>query len=123
MSQWKNNLKAEDIGRWEHKTLEDLTLIDDVQGEITVPAGFVTNYASLDSLRNIFLFPLYALVAGYGNKSATVHDMLYTEAKLSRKECDQVFYRGLRAEGIARWRASIFYAGVRVGGAGHYGVA
>ncbi|MBD1554753.1 DUF1353 domain-containing protein [Pseudomonas typographi] len=67
---------------------------------------------------------LYGLVVGYGMRSAILHDWLYTKALLARAECDSVFSRALRTgDGTARWRAWLFYAGVRIGGAGHYGTA
>lgn len=114
-------LKTEQVGKWGHTLLSDLVLSDDIEGPILVPAGFKTDFASISVLHNAFLFVFFALVAGYGNYSATVHDQLYTQAKLTRKACDQVLYRALRAEGVARWRAWLFYAGVRLGGSSHYG--
>lgn len=123
MSQFKTNLKSEQVGKWEYILLDDLVLEDDELGTITVPKGFETDYASIRSLHNVFLFVLYALVAGYGNASAAVHDFLYRSGTLDhvdRKSCDKVFYRALRGEGIAKWRAWLFYAGVRLGGASSY---
>lgn len=122
MSQFLNTLKTEQIGKWNHTLLADLTLMDDIEGPIRVETGFSTNFASIAVLHNVFLFVFFALVAGYGNYSATVHDKLYTDGQLSRKRCDDVLYRALRAEGVAKWRAWLFWAGVRIGGASHYGV-
>ena len=42
--------------------------------------------------------------------------------KVGRKQADDVFYQPLRAEGVARWRAWLFWAGVRVGGASRYSI-
>lgn len=64
-------------------------------------------------------FVLFALVSGYRNYAATVHDYLYTCGYLSRKEADAVLYRALRAEGVARWQSWIIWVGVRLGGAKH----
>lgn len=120
MSKFLNTLKTEQDGKWERTLLADLSLQDDDHGLITVPAGFRTDFASIQFLHNIFLFVLYALLAGYGNYAATVHDWLYTTGPLTRKQADAVLYRGLRAEGVARWRAWLFWAGVRIGGASKY---
>ncbi|KAF1061062.1 MAG: hypothetical protein GAK45_02336 [Pseudomonas citronellolis] len=120
MSRFLTTLQTEQLGKWEHRLLADLVLEDEL-GTFTAPAGFVTNFASLQVLHNALLFVLFALVAGYGNLAATIHDQLYTAASMSRSDCDAVFYRALRAEGVARWRAWIMYAGVRLGGASHYG--
>lgn len=97
-----------------------LRLEDDEHGTIEVPAGFVTNFASLQVFHNILLFAVYALMVTYGNRACTVHDYLYSQGQLTRRECDDLFYRALRADGVAKWRAALFWAGVRIGGAGHY---
>lgn len=119
MSQFLTTLKTEQIGKWSHVLLADLVLEDDA-GTITVPAGFTTDFASIKVLHNAFLFVLFALVSGYGNYAATVHDWLYTTGQMARKEADAVLYRALRAEGVARWRAWLMWAGVRLGGGKHY---
>lgn len=120
MSKFLNTLKTEQDGKWDRTLLAELSLQDDDHGLITVPAGFKTDFASIRVLHNIFLFVLYALLAGYGNYAATVHDWLYTAGPLTRKQADAVLYRGLRAEGIARWRAWLFWSGVRIGGGKRY---
>ena len=120
MSKFITTLKTEQIGKWTHVLLDDLVLADDDQRTIIVPAGFVTDFASIKVLHNAFLFVLFALVSGYGNYAATVHDFLYSEGQVSRKEADAVLYRALRAEGVARWRAYLFWLGVRIGGAKQY---
>lgn len=103
---------------------------DPVHGLIVAEATFTTNYASLDALRNVVLFPFYALLADYGDKAATIHDWLYSGYPIiksdgshyypSRAEIDEIFFRALREEGIARWRAGMFYSGVRIGGESHF---
>lgn len=116
MDRFLTTLKSEQLGRWNHKLLDVLGFEDSQVGVVTVPVGFETDFASIKILHNIFLFVIFALVSGYGNYAATVHDFLYTSSQLSRKTCDDVLYRALRAEGVARWRAWLFWAGVRLGG-------
>ena len=120
MSRFVTTLKTDQTDRRTYKLLDDLVLADEDERTITVPAGFVTDFASIQVLHNAFLFVLFALVSGYGNYAATVHDWLYFGGQLSRKEADAVLYRALRAEGVARWRAYLFWLGVRIGGAKHY---
>jgi hypothetical protein len=120
MSKFLTTLKTEQIGKWNHKLLDDLMFENEELGVVTVPKGFETDFASIRCLHNVFLFVLYSLVAGYGNYSATVHDYLYVSSDLSRKDCDDILYLALRAEGVAKWRAWLFYAGVRMGGAKAY---
>lgn len=59
---------------------------------------------------------LYATVVGYGDRAAALHDWLYRARIMPRAHADAVFHRALRADGIARWRAALMWAGVRVGG-------
>ena len=120
MSRFVTTLKTEQTDRRTYTLLADLVLADEDERTITVPAGFVTDFASIKVLHNAFLFVLFALVSGYGNYAATVHDWLYENGELSRKEADAVLYRALRAEGVARWRAWLMYVGVRLGGAKQY---
>lgn len=120
MSRFITTLKTDQTDRRTYKLLDDLVLADDDQCTIIVPAGFVTDFASIQVLHNAFLFVLFALVSGYGNYAATVHDFLYSEGQVSRKEADAVLFRALRAEGVARWRAWLMWAGVRIGGAKQY---
>lgn len=121
MKRFKTTLKTEQLDRRHRKLLAPLVYDDAANGEIVVPEGFITDFASIKVLHNVFLFVLFALVATYGNYAATLHDWLYREAQLSRKECDAVLYRALRDEGVARWRSALFWIGVRIGGAKHYG--
>ena len=120
MSRFTTTLKTEQTDRRTYTLLDDLVLADDDERVITVPVGFTTDFASVKVLHNAFLFVLFALVSGYGNYAATVHDWLYENGELSRKEADAVLYRALRAEGVARWRAWLMYVGVRLGGAKQY---
>ncbi len=120
MSRFVTTLKTDQTDRRTYKLLDDLVLADEEQRTIVVPAGFITDFASIQVLHNAFLFVLFALVSGYGNYAATVHDFLYSEGRVNRKEADAVLYRALRAEGVARWRAYLFWLGVRIGGAKHF---
>ena len=120
MSRFVTTLKTDQIDRHTFTLLADLVLADDDERVITVPAGYTTDFASIKILHNAFLFILFALVSGYGNYAATVHDWLYEHGSLTREQADAVLYRALRAEGVARWRAWLFWTGVRLGGAKQY---
>ena len=123
-------LETREVGKRTYDLLSRFGFHDSAHGLVIAEKGFRTNYASLDALRNVLLFLFYALLADYGDKSATIHDWLYSGYPIkkkdgslhypTRKEADEVFFRALRAEGIARWRAGMFYVGVRIGGASHF---
>ncbi|MNC51119.1 hypothetical protein D3C75_1003980 [compost metagenome] len=119
MSEFVTTLKTEQLGRTKFKLLAPLHFRDAV-GDVVVPTDYITDYASLKALHNIILYPLYALMSGYGNYASTVHDYLYGKKMVSRKTADKYFYRALRAEGVAQWRSMLFYVGVRLGGWRHY---
>lgn len=133
------------LSRWEFQLLEPLTFNDPVHGERTVPAGYISNLASIRILREIarwggilallaaaftwsglavfFYFAglagllLYALLAGYGMRAAILHDHEYDLGELPRNECDSMYYRANHyGDGTAAWRSAIFLAGVRIGG-------
>lgn len=80
--------------------------------EIIVPAGFVTDYASVPRL------PLmYWLFGDTNHEAAVIHDFLYFTKQTSRKMADRIFKEAAAAIGTSGWRRWLMYAGVRVGGA------
>lgn len=150
MSRFQCPLRAElqnDRKTW--KLTDPLVYLDSVHGVIEVPSGFYTDFATTRPMRTVAVvlliasvvlavlpwawfrwialslglaaLALYAAVVGYANKPSAVHDWLYQTRSLSRRESDDVYKRACRADGIARWRTWIMWAGVRVGGSRHYG--
>lgn len=131
MSNAYSCLDTREWGPFSIELLSDFSYRDKIFGSITAKKGFFTDYATLEPLRNILLFWLFALLSGYGNKSAAIHDWLYdgngiprddgSIYKPTRTECDGIFYRGLLDEGVVRWRAILFYLGVRAFGWTRFG--
>jgi len=78
----------------------------------TVPAGFITNFASTPRL----LWPLFPPDGGHYTRGSVLHDHAYTEKKISRWDADGLFRRILREEGEPWWRRWMFWLGVRLGG-------
>lgn len=123
-------LDTRELAKRTYLLLSDFTRVDEKFGKITAAKDFVTNYASIDVLNNMFTFLIYALLIGYGDKSATIHDWLYSGYGIlredgtiyypTREECDEIFYRSLLAEKVHPVRAKIFYKGVRLFGAKNY---
>lgn len=116
MDRFQLPLRVELLGdRETWRLLEPFAYRDPDHGLIEVPAGFATDFASVPRL------PLtFALLGQYGHAAAVLHDWLYGAGKLSREAADRVFLNALRSSGIARWRAWLMWAGVRVGGASRY---
>lgn len=78
---------------------------------IEVPAGFVTDLASVPRLARPFLD-----INGRSAKPAVLHDWLYTSQTMPRGDADALFLEALRAEGVRLAGPWIYWAGVRVGG-------
>ena len=78
---------------------------------ITVPAGFVTDFASIPRIFRIIIPKL-----GKWTKSAVVHDYLYQFGGLSRKQADLCFLDGMKDLGVVKWKRWVMWAAVRVAG-------
>lgn len=81
------------------------------QARIVVPAGFVTDFASVPRLPIAFL-----LFGDMAQAAAVIHDWLYTTGLFAKAIADSVFYEAMRASGIGFWRARVMYWGVAYGG-------
>lgn len=81
--------------------------------KITVPAGFVTNFAT------------WIRPTGRWIEATVVHDFLYSKEGyeaygFTRKEADEVFKEMMTRAGCPRWRINAFYYAVRVFGGFNY---
>jgi hypothetical protein len=87
---------------------------------IQVPAGFVTDFASVP-----WGFWNLEPPLGDGARAAVVHDYLYAtrglEGRYSRAQADGIFREALKALGVPAWKRGLLWAAVRVGGAGGWG--
>lgn len=83
---------------------------------IVVPAGFVTDFASIPRMFWRLEPPL-----GRAGKAAVVHDFLYREKLRTREEADTIFRQAMGELGVPMWKRRLMWAAVRVGGAGGWG--
>lgn len=98
-------------GDWE--LISPLTYQHPVLGEITVPAGFITDLASIPRICHRIVNPCTTGT----RRPAIIHDYLYTGiSSLTRKQADRVLYDALRECGINWALANAMYYTVRVGG-------
>jgi len=80
-------------------------------GNLMVPAGFVTDLASIPiGLR--WFFPH----GGAKAFAACTHDYLYRNTIGTRKEADGIFLAAMLSNGVTKWKAQLMYYGVRGGG-------
>ncbi|WP_429496765.1 DUF1353 domain-containing protein [Robbsia andropogonis] len=99
-----------DDGQWRLKS--PLVYHSDIaRGTIAVPAGFVTDLASVPRLPFIF-----CLFGGTSSKAAVIHDYLYRYKPLPRRTAGAVLKEASAATGVARWRRWAMWAGVRLAG-------
>ena len=119
MPRFINDLEFADSGET-YKGRPVITLTKDLlyamdKGEehiITVPKGFVTDFASIPRLLFILASP-----SGRHRRAAVLHDYLFTEKSgISRIVCDAIFYDAMRAEGVAWWRRVAIFSMVRLFG-------
>jgi hypothetical protein len=108
------NASVMDDGKW--RLTAPLVYQSDVAGQtFTVPAGFVTDYASVPRAPLVFW-----LCGDTSTLASVVHDWLYTIHPVRRDVADAVLKEASLLTGVPKWRAWLMWAGVRVGGAGHW---
>ncbi|EPE0659238.1 DUF1353 domain-containing protein [Escherichia coli] len=108
-------LELLDNYRWRLMEPFEFWLTDNPQDVIRVPAGYVTDLASVPRILWSLLPP-----AGRYAKAAIIHDWMYDNALRSKKEADLIFLDGMRILGVSRWRRGLMYMAVRLFGRGSY---
>jgi hypothetical protein len=90
-------------------------------GTFVVPIGFQTDFASVPRI------PIAWLLCGdTAHPAAVLHDYLYTyhptgPGKAGRALADNLLREAALSEKVPAWRAWMLWAGVRIGGASHWG--
>jgi len=102
MSQYTSNFKGELIGKNKWRNLESFEYhvgkypSDEI---ITVPKGFITDFASVPRI----FWPIISPIDSHG-KAAVVHDYCYRYAVYDRKKSDEIFEEGLRVLKVSSWK-------------------
>ncbi len=91
-----------------------LTLNDAGGLAVTVPRGYVTDFASVPRLFWFIVPP-----TGAWCPAAVVHDYLYQVPTCSRFLADAVFREAMHQLGVPFWRRVMMYYAVRLFGASH----
>lgn len=81
---------------------------------LTVPQGFVTDFASIPR----YLWWLWPPQGGLYDKAAVIHDFLYRRhfAHIGRVIADAIFLDAMITLGVPRVQRTCLYLGVRAGG-------
>ena len=84
---------------------------------ISVPIGFVTDFASIPRA----CWWLYPPTGRWG-KAAVIHDYLYRtpSQQCTRKQADQIFVEAMTVLGVPRHRRAIMYRALRIFGARNF---
>lgn len=87
--------------------------IDGTPGFILVPAGFVTDFASIPKFFWHWLPP-----TGRYGKAAVIHDFIYRTpaVNLTRAQADGIFRLAMQDLGVGAFTRNLMYSAVRVGG-------
>ncbi|EKZ9425997.1 DUF1353 domain-containing protein [Salmonella enterica] len=117
MSKFTTPAILEMLGHYNWRVHEPFSfwLIDDESDVIEVPAGFVTDLATVPRIFWIFLPP-----DGKYAKAAIIHDYLYDNALRTKKEADKIFLDGMTVLGVPKWKRMVMYRAVRLFGKGMY---
>lgn len=84
---------------------------------IRAPKGFKFDGASIpDILKSLFYGSYDPLIV----TAALVHDWLYSNHQMSRKEADRVFRKILIRDNTDTTKTALMYSAVRLGGGSHY---
>lgn len=83
---------------------------------IVVPAGFVTDFASIPRLFWRLEPPL-----GRAGKAAVIHDWLYSNKLRTREEADKIFRQAMGDLGVPVIKRRLMWAAVRAGGGRGWG--
>ncbi len=95
--------------------VQELRCVPDVGEQITVPAGFRTDLASIPRA----LWPLMQ-PAGRWARASVLHDCLYGERLFRRERCDQIFLEAMLDDGVNAGTARLIHRAVRIFGKQSY---
>ena len=110
-SRFGNNLVVEKISDRLWKTYREFVYETDAGDIITIPEGFITDFASIPRVFWIFLPP-----DGIYTGAAVLHDYLYNTKRFKRNICDKLFLEAMKALDVKKYIRNIMYCAVRAFG-------
>ena len=109
------DMRKHEGGFW--RLITPFTYRSALLGKIVVPAGFITDLASVP-----WFARWYVSRDGNHTRAAVIHDYLYARSSeasfpdISRRTADRVFLEALRVCGLRPTLARVLYSAVRIGG-------
>ena len=113
---FKTELSVRFVGTDQAELIRPLVYVHPVYSEITVKAGFRTDFASVPGW---VLLPCIVPRDGRIRWAAVVHDWIYRGhewRRFTRAQADRILYDAAIECGLPRWRAWVAWDGVRLGG-------
>lgn len=105
------------------RLLQDFSVVAPDYGRVTVPSGFITDFASIPRFALWYLDDDDPVILF----ASIIHDYLYTirgeieDRTLARQQVDELFRRMIMACGGRAAQAWVVYQSVRIGGGSHWG--
>ena len=98
----------DDGRRWRLVEPFEYRIDDDPLHKITVPKGFVTDFASIPRV-------FWRLLPPWGRygKAAVIHDWLYGQGIGNRERADLIFLEAMEVLGVKAWKRNCMYWAVR----------
>ena len=114
MSAFRTVLVVQDVTDRFKMLFEPLVYDSDLVGQIVVPTGFQTDFASVPRLPLV-----YRAWGDRAHREAVIHDYLYRTDSIpavSREIANQVFLEAMKSRGVPVWIRYPMYHGVCLGG-------
>jgi hypothetical protein len=93
--------------------LSEFRYQSDIAGLIVVPAGYVTDLASIPQI-------MLSLFGEIAQEPAVPHDFAYSTGCMPRAVADAMLREACLLTGVLAWKAELIYLGVRIGGGSHW---
>lgn len=120
VERFPEHLEMRKLTGYEWELLRDFVYVSPRWGTLVVPAGFVTDLASVPAFGR-----WYVSRDGDHLKPAIIHDFGYVKecesapgpwARMDRRDVDKLFLEAMLVRGIRPTQARVIYAAVRIGG-------
>ncbi len=111
------DVRALDDGkRW--KLTHEFRYITLAGFSLYIPAGFITDFASIPRL----VWWVCPPATGLHRKASVVHDWIYNTpgVTLTRKQADGIFLEIMKSAGVPTWKRKAMYLAVRTFGGSSY---
>lgn len=115
MARFVTTLQGEWLDDNRFRLMTPLVYESDIMGMVMVPAGFVTDFASVPRVPIV-----YMLFGDRAHHESVPHDFFYQTHIVTKAVADKVFLEAMKARGKSWFIRYAMYLGVVLGGASSY---